>query len=128
MQDAERKFDKTVFDPEAFRQRIGDEALMCELIRIFEEEMEAMWNSLWEAAESGDLETIHESAHRLKGLVGNFCAHRAWDCATKLNAQARAGNARNTSEAVRDFERELRLLESSLRDFREVLEGRVASR
>lgn len=128
LQDAERKFDKTVFDPEAFRQRIGDEALMCELIRIFEEEMEAMWNSLWEAAESGDLETIHESAHRLKGLVGNFCAHRAWDCATKLNAQVRAGNARNTSEAVRDFERELRLLESSLRDFREVLEGRVASR
>lgn len=123
----EKELDTRVFDSEAFIQRIGDEDLMCELIQIFEEEMEAMWSSLREAEESGDMETIHESAHRLKGLVGNFCASRAWESATELNERSGKGDLDDVSEAVKNFERELRLLELSLRDFREGLENQVRS-
>ena len=127
LQDLGDTSDKTVFDSSAFRQRIGDEALMCELIRIFEDELEAMWDALRTAAGRGDAEAIYESAHRLKGLVGNFCARRAWDCATELNERVKHEDPGDMSEAVDSFERELRLLEASLSEFREVLEGRSAS-
>ena len=124
----EKEFDKAIFDSEAFSQRIGDEALMRELILIFEEEMEAMWISLQEAEERQDMKSIYESAHRLKGLVGNFCARRAWEYATKLNDRAKKGShSDDVSESVEGFERELRLLESSLCDFRENLENKVNS-
>ena len=127
-QGGEKEFDRAIFDPEAFSQRIGDEALMRELILIFEEEMEAMWISLQEAEERQDMKSIYESAHRLKGLVGNFCARRAWEYATKLNDRAKTGShSDEVSESVEGFERELRLLESSLCDFRETLENKVNS-
>jgi CheY-like chemotaxis protein len=127
-QGGEKEFDKAIFDAEAFSQRIGDEALMRELILIFEEEMEAMWVSLQEAEERQDMKTIYESAHRLKGLVGNFCARRAWEYATKLNDRAKKGShSDDVSESVEGFERELRLLESSLCDFRENLENKANS-
>ena len=77
-QNSEKELDKTIFDAESFSRRIGDEALMRELILIFEEEMEAMWISLREAEKCPDMKSIYESAHRLKGLVGNFCAGRAY--------------------------------------------------
>lgn len=127
-QGGDKEFDKAIFDSEAFSQRIGDEALMRELILIFEEEMEAMWISLQEAEERQDMKLIYESAHRLKGLVGNFCARRAWEYATKLNDRAKKGShSDDVSESVEGFERELRLLESSLCDFRENLENKVDS-
>lgn len=125
-QNGEKELDETIFDAEAFSQRIGDEALMRELILIFEEEMEAMWISLREAEKRQDMKTIHESAHRLKGLVGNFCARRAWKCATELNDRAKKDyHGDEVTEAVSRFEQELRLLESSLCDFREELENKV---
>ncbi len=127
-QNSEKELDKTIFDAESFSRRIGDEALMRELILIFEEEMEAMWISLREAEKCQDMKSIYESAHRLKGLVGNFCAGRAWKCVTELNDRAKKEcHGDEVTEAVIRFERELRLLESSLRDFREKLENKVNS-
>lgn len=117
----------TIFDADAFRQRIGDEMLMCEIIRIFEEELGQMWQSLLEAERKGDPGKVHEAAHRLKGLVGNYCASRAWSCVTELNGLAAAGDLAAASKVVPDFEKELGLLEEALREFRELLEATLSS-
>jgi len=120
-----KKPDEKVFDPDGFRSRIGDELLMCELIRIFEEESGAMRESLMEAERKGDAAALHESAHRLKGLVGNYCASRTWDCVTELDERVAAGDLVAASELVFAFERELRFLEDALREFRELLETKL---
>ena len=122
-----KKADVEVFDPDGFRSRIGDQSLMCELIRIFEEESGDMWQSLLKAEQEGDAAKVHEAAHRLKGLVGNYCASRAWDCVTELNERAGAGDLAGASEVVVAFEQELKLLEASLREFRELLETSLVS-
>ena len=126
-QGGEEDADVRIFDPDAFRQRIGDEMLMCELIRIFEEELAQMWQSLLDAERKGDVVKVHEAAHRLKGLVGNYCASRAWDCVTKLNGLAAAGDLAAASKIVTDFEKELGLLEDALREFRKLLEVALQS-
>jgi len=120
-----KKPDEKVFDPDGFRSRIGDELLMCELIRIFEEESGAMRESLMEAERKGDAGALHEAAHRLKGLVGNYCASRTWDCVTELDERVAAGDLVAASELVFAFERELRFLEDALREFRELLETKL---
>ncbi|HAT18779.1 MAG TPA: hybrid sensor histidine kinase/response regulator [Verrucomicrobiales bacterium] len=122
-----KKPDEKVFDPDGFRNRIGDELLMCELIRIFEEESGAMRESLMEAERKGDAGALHEAAHRLKGLVGNYCASRTWDCVTELDERVAAGDLAAASELVFAFERELRFLEDALREFRELLESSLVS-
>ena len=127
MQSHGKKTDVEVFDPDQFRSRIGDESLMCELIRIFEEESGDMWQSLLEAEKEGDAAKVHDAAHRLKGLVGNYCASRVWDCVTELDERAGAGDLAAVSELVLAFERELRFLEDSLREFRELLESSLVS-
>ena len=98
---------------------------MCELIRIFEEESGAMRESLMEAERKGDAGALHEAAHRLKGLVGNYCASRTWDCVTELDERVAAGDLVAASELVFAFERELRFLEDALREFRELLETKL---
>jgi hypothetical protein len=120
-----KKPDERVFDPDGFRSRIGDELLMCELIRIFEEESGAMRESLMEAERKGDAGALREAAHRLKGLVGNYCASRTWDCVTELDERVAAGDLAVASELVFTFERELRFLEDALREFRELLETKL---
>lgn len=120
-----KKPDERIFDPDGFRSRIGDELLMCELIRIFEEESGAMRESLMEAERKGDAGALREAAHRLKGLVGNYCASRTWDCVTELDERVAAGDLAVASELVFTFERELRFLEDALREFRELLETKL---
>ncbi len=117
--------DSSVFDPEEFRDRIGDETLMCELIRIFEEEARTMWAELRKAEEEGDMAALHEAAHRMKGLVGNYCAGRAWNCVSELDLRARAGELAEAVLLARAFDAELELLEIALREFRERIEAKL---
>ena len=119
------KRDISVFDPEAFRERIGDEALMCEMIRIFEEEVWTMWADLEKAEEDSDAGKLHEAAHRMRGLLGNYCAGRAWRCVSELDQQARGGELVRASAHLKTFQGEIELLEFALRTFREGLEARL---
>ena len=121
------KRDASVFDPEGFRERIVDEALMCELIRIFEDEVWAMWADLEKAEGNGDAEALHEAAHRMRGLVGNYCARRAWNCVSELDQQARGGELGQAGILLKAFQIELQLLELALRAFREGVEGQLQS-
>ncbi|MFM1559116.1 MAG: response regulator [Roseibacillus sp.] len=114
--------DKSTFDPARFRERLGEETLMCELIEIFEDDSKQLMEDILIAQKSGDEEDLHRAAHSLKGVVGNYCADRAMKCVTELDARVRRGELDGVGELVKTLSVEVESLDSALREFREALE------
>ncbi|MGJ8656538.1 MAG: response regulator [Akkermansiaceae bacterium] len=84
--------DATVFDSKAFRDSMGDVELMQTLIENFNEESATIMTKLDTAVTGDNVDALHEATHSLKGLVGIFCAERAFECASDLNTAARSGD------------------------------------
>ncbi len=110
-----------VFDEKAFRDNTGSLDLMEELIGFFEEDSVAMLEKIAEACSSGVAEDLHQAAHALKGMVGNYCGERAFTAATDLDNAARAGDLEKSKELLPPLEREIALLLDGLVDFRNTL-------
>jgi two-component system sensor histidine kinase/response regulator len=116
------KQDSAAFDSQRFRLRIGDVELMSDLIEIFEDEMEQMLESVQAAQQRGSGEDLHRAAHRLKGLLGNYCADRALQSISKIDEQAQSGALDGLTEAVANLARELEELDQAMGDFRDTLQ------
>ncbi|MDB5800186.1 MAG: hybrid sensor histidine kinase/response regulator [Rhodocyclales bacterium] len=82
----------TCFDRSWMLAQIGDdEALMHEVIDIFLNGFEEMQARLQEAVSSTDNKAVRETAHAVKGAVGNFGAARAVATALALENAAEQG-------------------------------------
>jgi len=110
-----------VFDAGAFRQNMGDEGLMRELIAAFNDEAEGMLRKMKAALADCDPKAAHEAAHALKGLVGNYSARRSLDRAAQLTAAARGDDFEAARKLFPQVESEIGLLKQALEDFNQTL-------
>jgi two-component system sensor histidine kinase/response regulator len=65
----------------------------------------------------GNADVLHRSAHRLKGLLGNFDAVRAVEAATRLETMGREGTLGDAGEACDKLDREMQQVTTLLRAF-----------
>ena len=115
--------DETILDVDGFRESLGDTDLMRQLIDVFAEEAGEYLERARQGLESGDADALHGAAHSLKGLVGNYCAKRAFDAARELDEIAREGNLDGAPEAFASCDREVAALQTALEAFRDSLPG-----
>jgi len=93
----------------------GDRDLVGELASMFLEDYPTQMASIRHAVEHGDAESLHESAHKLKGSVANFGAAGAQDLATVLELMGRERRAGDAPEILERLEKEMDLLDQYLR-------------
>jgi PAS domain S-box-containing protein len=105
-----------VFDPDAMRQRLGDDdQLLRELVELFLGDYPSLLQRVAEAVRSADPEAVRQAAHTLKGSVSNFGARDATRLARQLEE---IGRGRDLTAAEQTFAE----LEAALRQLREALD------
>jgi PAS domain S-box-containing protein len=107
----------SVFDAAAFRESISDEGLMRKLIAIYPEDSEAMLAEAETALRDKDRAALHQAAHSLKGLLGNYSAPVSLEAARTLSRLAREDRLKDASPALGDTIREVRRLGDALKAF-----------
>jgi PAS domain S-box-containing protein len=92
----------------------GNFELLKEMVALFLLELPGLMTSLREAVTAGEANAIARAAHKLKGSVGNFAAHPAFEAASKLEALGRDGNLSEAKPIYVDLEREIERLKSAM--------------
>jgi CheY-like chemotaxis protein/HPt (histidine-containing phosphotransfer) domain-containing protein len=70
----------------------GDEALVRQLVELFQERGRFMVEKIGEAVEQGDAKRLEQTAHLLKGTAGNLCAREVVLAASRLEAYGHLGS------------------------------------
>jgi CheY-like chemotaxis protein/HPt (histidine-containing phosphotransfer) domain-containing protein len=78
----------------------GDAALLDELIQIFFQEYPELAERLHEALENGDLRSVREPAHTLKGALGYLCLPEIAELAQRIEKASRSDDSRGLAELV----------------------------
>ncbi len=92
----------------------GDAELLKEIAHLFVEDSPRLLAEIRAAIPRGDAETVRNSAHTLKGSVGNFAAEAASQAAFKLEAMGRNQDLTGAQEAMLELEREIELVVGEL--------------
>jgi len=92
----------------------GDVEVLKEVAAVFLEELPESLRSLREAVTAGDARAIERAAHKLKGSVGNFAAHPAFEAALKLEILGRNGSLSEAEPAYVELEKEIKRLKSAI--------------
>lgn len=71
----------------------GNESLLRELIELFLEDCPRCLREIQECLRQGDLHGVRQSAHLLRGSLGNFDVAAAYEAARHMEACARAGDS-----------------------------------
>jgi len=109
---------ENIFDFEQAVERVdGDRTLLVEVTRMFCQEYPGMSRELREAFRRGDAMGLERAAHKLKGSLGAFCAHAAFEAAQKVEELARGGDLDNAEGPVKSLEVELSRLMPLLEEF-----------
>ena len=110
--------DKSVFNrDEALTRQDGDIALLQEMANLYLQHYPQMITELQEALAKPDYEQIAKTAHRVKGMVGNFCAWRAAVQAAQLEDRGRQQDQEAVVQACRELADELVALARALTAF-----------
>jgi PAS domain S-box-containing protein len=102
---------------EALARVGGDTALLAELAGLFLEEYPRLLAEAQGGIKTGQAPVVHSSAHQLKGLLAQFAAATARDCAYQVEL---AGRAADLTAAAHHME-QLRLLMDELKPELEAL-------
>lgn len=95
----------------------GDTDLLVEIIDTFLDMVPDSLDSIRRAIESNDASKVFESAHFLKGSLGNFEQGLAFQSALELETIGRFGDLSRAHEAFETLKMELEKLNYSLRIF-----------
>jgi CheY-like chemotaxis protein/HPt (histidine-containing phosphotransfer) domain-containing protein len=107
--------DLSVFDRAAALDRVGgDLELLIELAGMFMEDYPQLLAEIEGALRNGDSDALRQSAHTLKGAVGNFSAQNAYDAAYALEQIGRSGDLGEATGAYRVLKQELERLQPML--------------
>jgi PAS domain S-box-containing protein len=107
--------DLSVFDRAAALDRVGgDLELLIELAGMFMEDYPQLLAEIEGALRNGDSDALRQSAHTLKGAVGNFSAQNAYDAAYALEQIGRSGDLSDATGAYRVLKQELERLQPLL--------------
>jgi two-component system sensor histidine kinase/response regulator len=109
---------KSVFNrDEALTRQDGDAALLQKMANLYLQHYPQMITELQEALAKPDYEQIARTAHRVKGMVGNFCAWRAAVQAAQLEDRGRQQDQEAAVQACRELADELVALAQALTAF-----------
>ncbi len=84
----------------------GEESIVAELAGMFLENAFSRIETLQEAVEKGDANSVRETAHALKGSSGNMGAHKMHDLCTKLQEAGESGDLTETPAILEQLEAE----------------------
>jgi signal transduction histidine kinase/CheY-like chemotaxis protein/HPt (histidine-containing phosphotransfer) domain-containing protein len=84
----------------------GDTQLARELMTLFVDSGRSSLQTIVQALERGDVATLGEKAHEIKGASASLCATAVYAAAERLEIAARAPNQRELPELVRGLNRE----------------------
>ena len=96
----------------ALAENDGDEAFLMMVLKGFLDQAKKQIQTLREALEKGDAETVREEAHAIKGGSGILIAKTLSGVAFELETIGRSGALEGGLEVFERMERELRLLEA----------------
>jgi len=113
--------DPPPLDPVAFQESMGNPDLVVELIDAYGEEVDAYLAQARDAVRHHDAAALHEAAHGLKGLLGNYSAPIAYRETTTLDTFAREGSLERAVEQLGRVERETDRLGRALERLRGTL-------
>jgi len=85
----------------------GDIALLGHLVEIFFRDYESCETSMKTAIQQADSEALQKWAHRLKGALGNFAAHSAFEYASKLEQCGIDSNFQSAEDLLRKLNNEV---------------------
>jgi signal transduction histidine kinase/CheY-like chemotaxis protein/HPt (histidine-containing phosphotransfer) domain-containing protein len=89
------------FDPVTLLDNIGgDEEFLRQLLGMFLTRSSDMLRRITGAVESGDAQSLEQSAHLLKGTAGNLCARTVALLASQLEAMGRAGQIQEAGRLI----------------------------
>ena len=92
----------------------GDFELLEELIDLFRSNSSSLLTAMQESLASEDCETLQQSAHSLKGSVGNFSTATAYEAALAMETFARGEDLESAAGAFSLLQSELESLISEL--------------
>ncbi len=90
--------------------------LFKELVDIFNSDSPQIVQSLRQAAETQDAETLSRKAHSLKGMLRNFKAESAADTALELEKLGKANKLQNVESLIEKLEAQIAGVGRSLKD------------
>ncbi len=93
----------------------GDVELLAEMARIFLCDSPRLVSNVRSAVSRAVPLEIEHAAHELKGCVGNFAAHDAFNAAANLEMLGHLGQMAGVREAAERLEAELERLEPAMR-------------
>jgi signal transduction histidine kinase/CheY-like chemotaxis protein/HPt (histidine-containing phosphotransfer) domain-containing protein len=93
----------------------GDRKLLCDLGRIFLEDLPKRLLELRTAVTSADPDAVRATAHTVKGSAALFSAAGAVSAALALETLGRLGNLTGAADALRQLEDELTRVEAAVR-------------
>jgi HPt (histidine-containing phosphotransfer) domain-containing protein len=91
------------------------------LIDVFLADTPKVLRRVKRAVKTGDATQLKDSAHALKGSVGNFESGRAFESVRRLETLAKESKFPDVPEAMRVLEMEIEKLYQSLRDLKKRL-------
>jgi HPt (histidine-containing phosphotransfer) domain-containing protein len=91
----------------------GDRDLLNQLIEIFLQDHKSL-EGIREAVGRGDPEALNKSAHRLKGSLGTFAAHAAFEFAQELERIGISGVMSGAQEVLLELENEIARVKEAL--------------
>ncbi|MBA4070360.1 MAG: hypothetical protein C0497_00760 [Gemmatimonas sp.] len=94
----------------------GDAALAAAMAALFLSEYPRQLDAVRQAVAAGDAQALEQTAHLLRGSVGNFVATEATAAAARLEAFGRSGDLSQAAAGVRTLETALERLTPALRE------------
>ncbi len=108
-----------LIDWERLKRQVGtDPDFLRELQVLFEEEKGKHVSSIRKALAENDRTLLRTAAHALKGTIGNLCAPRVFEEASRLEECSRQDDL---TEATRLWSRLEKSLEELTQDFQKIL-------
>ncbi|MGC9030546.1 MAG: Hpt domain-containing protein [Desulfomonilaceae bacterium] len=92
----------------------GDMELLEHLLTIFLQDYEQCRGLVQGAIAEGDGDSLHKWAHRVKGALGNFAAHAAYEAAQRLEQIGSSGDLSGAEAAWSELQAEIVRVRSAL--------------
>ncbi len=106
-----------VFNKSELLEEIDDDLeFLAEMFEMLEEDAPALLVKIRDGFNKGEAETIWQSAHTLKSMVGNFAAQPSFDAAYQIETMGREGNLNDMEVAIVSLEAEVNQLIIALRE------------
>ena len=94
----------------------GDEALFREIAQLFLDEYPGLLTSLKQAVADGQSESVHQTAHTLKGSLGTLAAEAAYQTALMLETMGRRSDLTGAEAALSALDDLIARLDAELRE------------